>query len=224
MKCSEAQILSFGEATFYSFVFLIIPVSSHLSSIGLFIRLSFNASPTDLFSSDSALLCPSHLPIDNPCCPAHCKFLWYSPNRTPELMTPVSKSSTQNSEPSSLIRKSTYPCPPSYCLKLSTVFSPIIDVSVLSWNYRKHIAQTVALQCICYITFHSSISRVPKAHILHYRSNRVVICLIYPINRFSPTFCATCYIFIVHGGCSANCDAFGAFVREEDTGCGKHQL
>ena len=47
-------------------------------------------------------------------------------------MTFISEAFTRASEPSSPLWKSTYPCPASYCLKLSMVFSPIIDVSVLA--------------------------------------------------------------------------------------------
>ena len=45
--------------------------------------------------------------------------------------------------------------------------APYVSIPyLLSWNYRKYIAQTAFQICICYIILPSSISRVPRAHIL----------------------------------------------------------
>lgn len=112
-------------------------------------------------------------------------FLRYSPYRTTELKSLFLNPSTRASK-HSLVRwwtmwKSTYPYPASSCLKLSTVYTRLLNVSLLAWNYQKHITQTDGRLCVSYINFRSSISRVPKAHILPCRSNRAAICSICPI-------------------------------------------
>ena len=58
--------------------------------------------------------------------------LRYSPYRTPELMTPISKSSTHAPRTVVTSPKSTYPCPVSYCLKLSRGYTRPLNVSVLA--------------------------------------------------------------------------------------------
>ena len=73
--------------------------------------------------------------------------------------------------------------PISSCLKLSTVYTRLLNVSLLAWNYRKHIAQTDGRLCVCYINLCSSISRVPKAHIAAFFWNWLVFCSIRPILR-----------------------------------------
>ena len=92
------QIPRFGAATFYSLIFLIIPISSHLSSIGLFISISFNASPSDLFSRIPLCYVPHTCRQTIRTVQLTVSYLRYSPNRTPELMTPVSMASTRASE------------------------------------------------------------------------------------------------------------------------------
>ena len=108
-------------------------------------------------------------------------FLRYSPYRTGRSWHPFLSRPQGPQCSSGTVWKSTYPCPASYCLKLSMVFIRLLDVSVLAWNYRKHIAQTIPPVCVCYITLPYSISRVPRAHISAVSRNPPDFCSICPI-------------------------------------------
>ena len=78
-------------------------------------------------------------------------------------------------------------------------------------------AHMTVFQCVCYINLRSSISRVPKAHILISSRIEEVFCSIRPILcPFFPFFCTVCLIFVVHRGSLPSCDAFGAFRQEEN--------
>ena len=108
-------------------------------------------------------------------------------------------------------------CPMSSCLKLSTVYTRLLNVSLLAWNYQKHIAQTDGRLCVCYIVLPSSISRVPRAHILISSRMRVNFCSIRPMFvPFFPFFCTICLIFVVKSGYLPGIDALGAFRQEEN--------
>ena len=72
-------------------------------------------------------------------------------------------------------------CPISSCLKLSRGYTRLLNVSLLVWNYQKHITQTDGRLCVCYINLCSSISRVPKAHIAAFFWSWLVFCSICPI-------------------------------------------
>ena len=74
-------------------------------------------------------------------------------------------------------------CPISSCLKLSRGYTRLLNVSLLAWNYQKHITQTDGRLCVCYINFRSSISRVPKADISAASPEWAVFCLICPISQ-----------------------------------------
>ena len=87
--------------------------------------------------------------------------------------------------------------PISSCLKLSTVYTRLLNVSLLAWNYRKHIAQTDGRLCVCYINLCSSISRVPKADISAASPEWAVFCSIRPISQpFQHRF--LCYLLHFH--------------------------
>ena len=72
-------------------------------------------------------------------------------------------------------------CPLSACLQLSRGYTRLLNVSLLAWNYQKHITQTAFQICVCYIVLASSISGVPKAHILENLKHQLVFCSICPI-------------------------------------------
>ena len=95
--------------------------------------------------------------------------LRYSPLRRPALDISIifvySWSSVRRPPMSTRLLSTLCVYPISSCLKLSTVYTRLLNVSLLAWNYRKHIAQTDGRLCVCYINLRSSISGVPKAHI-----------------------------------------------------------
>jgi len=92
-------------------------------------------------------------------------------------------------------------CPMSSCLKLSRGNMYVSNSVLLAWNYRKHITQTISPVCICYINLRSSISGVPKAHILISSMTWADFCSIYPMFvPFFPFFCAICLVFVVKSG------------------------
>ena len=110
-------------------------------------------------------------------------FLRYSPNRTGMSWHPFLSLPQGPQCSSGPVWKSTYSYPASYCLILSTVYTRLLNVSLLAWNYRKHIAQTTGSVCICYITLPSSIGIPPKAHIAAFFWSWLVFCSICPISQ-----------------------------------------
>ena len=143
--------------------------------------------------------------------------LRYSLNRTDKSWHPFLSRPQGPQCSSGPVWKSTYPCPASYCLKLSTVFSHLFDVSVLAWDYRKHIAQTAFPLCICYIVLPLLLAEYRRCT---YRQRLGIglefVQSVLFFNRFSTIICAICCIFIVHCGRSANRDALSAFRQEEN--------
>ena len=89
-------------------------------------------------------------------------------------------------------------CHISSCLKLSRGYTRLLNVSLLAWNYQKHITQTAFQICICYIVLASSISGVPKAHIAAFFWSWLVFCSIRPISQpFQHHF--LCYLLHFRG-------------------------
>ena len=109
----------------------------------------------------------------------------YSPSRRPALdisiISVYSRSSVRRPPMSTRLLSTLCVYPISSCLKLSTVYTRLLNVSLLAWNYRKHIAQTDGRLCVCYIVLPSSISRVPRAHISAASRNPPDFCSICPI-------------------------------------------
>ena len=139
------------------------------------------APPSDLFSRISLCYVPHTCRQTIRTVQPIVSSLRYSPNRTDKSWYPF-LSRPQGPQCSSVpVWKSTYPYPASYCLKLSTVFSGLLNVPVLAWNYQKHITQTDGRLCVCYINLCSSISRVPKADIAAFFWSWLVFCSICPI-------------------------------------------